>query len=160
MPKKLKEEQFWKNYFYRVSLIKQSFNLKRLSSSKTSSRNSLNETSKASDNNPSSVKSQKSETEKNFEALDKEGDEVADNDMFISTEMGNAEISADDLQAEMAALGMENDEDWEKELNQELAEYEIVDESGKTTGAQGEGNSGEASQDTTDWEKEVNDMLN
>lgn len=28
VPKKVKEEEFWRNYFYRVSLIKQSFELK------------------------------------------------------------------------------------------------------------------------------------
>ncbi len=30
VPKKVKEEEFWRNYFYRVSLIKQSFELKDL----------------------------------------------------------------------------------------------------------------------------------
>ena len=30
MPKAVKEEEFWRNYFYRVSLIKQSFELKDL----------------------------------------------------------------------------------------------------------------------------------
>ena len=28
VPKKVKEDEFWRNYFYRVSLIKQSFDLK------------------------------------------------------------------------------------------------------------------------------------
>jgi hypothetical protein len=30
VPKKVKEEEFWRNYFYRVGLIKQSFELKDL----------------------------------------------------------------------------------------------------------------------------------
>ncbi len=30
MPKKVKEEEFWRNYFYRVGLIRQSFELKDL----------------------------------------------------------------------------------------------------------------------------------
>lgn len=150
VPKKLKEENFWKNYFYRVSLIKQSFNLKRLSSSKTS----LNETSKASDKSEGNDNNGKGSAK--FDELDKDTHNENDNDMFISTELGNTEISADDLQAEMAALGMENtemDEDWEKELNQELAEYEIVDEE------KNDKNEEQASPETADWEKEVNEML-
>ena len=35
MPKKVKEEEFWRNYFYRVSLIKQSFELKDMEEEKT-----------------------------------------------------------------------------------------------------------------------------
>ena len=30
VPKVVKEDEFWKNYFYRVNLIKQSFDLKDL----------------------------------------------------------------------------------------------------------------------------------
>lgn len=154
VPKKLKEENFWKNYFYRVSLIKQSFNLKRLSSSKTSLNDDNKSLKSEGGTGAGEPQKQQSSTTKKFDELDKENDthNENDNDMFISTELGNTEISADDLQAEMAALGMENgDEDWEKELNQELAEYEMV----------GEGNdeSGDVGQETADWEKEVNEML-
>ena len=37
VPKQVKEDEFWRNYFYRVNLIKQSFDLKDLETS-TSSR--------------------------------------------------------------------------------------------------------------------------
>jgi len=160
VPKQMKEDNFWRNYFYRVSLIKQSFNLKRLSSSKTS----LNENSKASIDNKSvdkieNLKSDQDQNNKNKDQTKKTDhhDQGDSHDMFISTELGNTEISADDLQAEMAALGMDGDnnneesgevdEDWEKQLSQELAEYEMVEE--------GEGNG----EDQAEWEKEVNDML-
>jgi hypothetical protein len=33
VPKQVKEDEFWRNYFYRVNLIKQSFDLKDLESS-------------------------------------------------------------------------------------------------------------------------------
>ena len=39
VPKKMKEEIFWRNYFYRVSLIKQSYQLKELSGSRSSLNN-------------------------------------------------------------------------------------------------------------------------
>ena len=33
VPKQVKEDEFWRNYFYRVNLIKQSFDLKDMESS-------------------------------------------------------------------------------------------------------------------------------
>ena len=35
VPKLVKEDEFWRNYFYRVNLIKQSFDLKDLEESET-----------------------------------------------------------------------------------------------------------------------------
>jgi len=52
----------------------------------------------------------------------------------------------------MKALGMDDNVDWEKELQEELNEYEVVPENEKEVG-----NSVAASES---WEKEVQDMLN
>ena len=38
VPKSIKEDEFWRNYFYRVNLIKQSFDLKDLESSSSPSK--------------------------------------------------------------------------------------------------------------------------
>lgn len=159
VPKKLKEAVFWRNYFYRVSLIKQSFNLKRLSSSKSSLNNSENDTTSLNkQSSKTSNKSQNNTTQNNTNQKDQEDNNSQDpgDEMFISTEFGeNNEISADDLQAEMAALGMDGenveegsgevDEDWEKQLAAELGEYEMVEETGENN---------------AELEKEINDMLN
>ena len=37
VPKQVKEDEFWRNYFYRVNLIKQSFDLKDLESGNSAS---------------------------------------------------------------------------------------------------------------------------
>ncbi len=47
MPKKVKEDEFWRNYFYRVNLIKQSFDLKDLETSTTSLKSNENKKEKA-----------------------------------------------------------------------------------------------------------------
>jgi len=57
----------------------------------------------------------------------------------------------------MAALGMAGDggADWEKELEAELDEYEILDqETPKET------NKANSLKDDSSWEKEMDDMLN
>ena len=45
VPKKVREDEFWRNYFYRVSLIKQSFDLKdfEANSNATNQQNSRTE---------------------------------------------------------------------------------------------------------------------
>lgn len=149
VPKQIKEANFWKNYFYRVSLIKQSFNLKQISKSNTS----LNKPNTDSEINTEMTLSMKSldNNKNNNKTTHAEEESHEEEPQFVSTEFNN-EITAEDLQAEMKALGMDGgdgmDEDWEKQLTQELAEYEMVNEEGEVN-----------SQDTSEWEKEVNDML-
>ena len=57
VPKQVKEEEFWRNYFYRVNLIKQSFDLKDLESSQTANgvKPSAKETVKEISNNDEDV---------------------------------------------------------------------------------------------------------
>ena len=57
VPKQVKEEEFWRNYFYRVNLIKQSFDLKDLESSQTANgvKPSAKETVKEISNNEEDV---------------------------------------------------------------------------------------------------------
>ena len=160
VPKQMKEETFWRNYFYRVSLIKQSFNLKQMSKS----TNSLKTTSSNPDENTAKTETTIPMTDlknsrKNSKEVESQQEDHHHDEQFVSTDFNN-DLTADDLEAEMKALGMDgneasaannnDDEDWEKELNQELAEYEVVDEN-EADGAD--------TQDTSEWEKEVNDML-
>ncbi|XP_004866182.1 synapse-associated protein 1 isoform X2 [Heterocephalus glaber] len=92
VPKLVKEEVFWRNYFYRVSLIKQSAQLTALAAQQASV----------------SVKEEKS-----------------------------GPVGADSPLTEDSA-------DWEKELQQELQEYEVVTESEKRD---------------ENWDKEIEKML-
>ena len=54
VPKKVREDEFWRNYFYRVSLIKQSFDLKDFetenSVNSTNQQNSRTENTETSNN--------------------------------------------------------------------------------------------------------------
>jgi len=162
VPKKMKEEVFWRNYFYRVSLIKQSYQLRAISGSK----NSLDqiEASSASDLpgnkggalGSKTTSSQSKGSKAPGEDKSSDDDDHADGDAFASNEF-DAQVNADELQAEMAALGMDDIEgaalddnvDWEKELAEELNEYEVVEEKKEpSSGGTSEG-----------WEKEVSDML-
>lgn len=138
VPKKLTEEVFWRNYFYRVSLVTQSSTLKQLSKSQENLSKIDVEASQAEDLPGNTRK-------RNDESVN-----ISEDGEFVSQE--NAEINADDLQKEMEALGMDNNEDWEKELAAELDEYEVVDGAGDQKPDNGK--------DSSEWEKELNDMLN
>lgn len=155
VPKKMKEEIFWRNYFYRVSLIKQSYQLKELSGSR-SSLNNL-ETSQEKDLPGNSIgsglgsktTSKNSQEPANEKAASSE-DEVLEEDPNFATDDFNTDLNADELQEEMKALGMDDNVDWEKELQEELNEYEVVPENEKK----------DSEHTSESWEKEVEDMLN
>ncbi|XP_074461898.1 synapse-associated protein 1 isoform X2 [Larus michahellis] len=90
VPKHVKEEVFWRNYFYRVSLIKQSAQLTALAAQQ--------------------------------QAAGKEENKGSEEDSQLKEETA----------------------DWEKELQQELQEYEVVTESEKRD---------------ENWDKEIEEML-
>ncbi|XP_064330993.1 synapse-associated protein 1 isoform X2 [Phalacrocorax carbo] len=90
VPKHIKEEVFWRNYFYRVSLIKQSAQLTALAAQQ--------------------------------QAAGKEENKGREEDSQLKEETA----------------------DWEKELQQELQEYEVVTESEKRD---------------ENWDKEIEEML-
>ncbi|KAM6416836.1 synapse-associated protein 1 isoform 3-T4 [Pluvialis apricaria] len=90
VPKHVKEEVFWRNYFYRVSLIKQSAQLTALAAQQ--------------------------------QAVGKEENKGREEDSQLKEETA----------------------DWEKELQQELQEYEVVTESEKRD---------------ENWDKEIEEML-
>ncbi|XP_046580103.1 synapse-associated protein 1-like isoform X2 [Haliotis rubra] len=142
VPKLVKEEVFWRNYFYRVSLIKQSTQLTSLAQSSDSS----------------SPKTVPVEAAEKVEELPPESP-PADNE-FVSDAFNADELSEEDIRKEMEQLGVGEDKkeadskevgfaqylhltqvpsdmtaekgedipQWEKELQQELQEYEMVNE--------------------------------
>ncbi|XP_064627786.1 synapse-associated protein 1-like isoform X2 [Lineus longissimus] len=163
VPKAVSEEHFWRNYFYRVSLIKQSTQLTSLAqstgntgenaSSKSSSRRSSLENGNKGDNssNSSSDYDKLSDIQETLSAKCKgptNGKDDVDHQEeispgsppdheFVSDAFQDSNIDEEDLRKEMQQLGMndkENDDntddipEWEKELQQELQEYEVVDD--------------------------------
>ncbi|XP_045197526.2 synapse-associated protein 1-like isoform X2 [Mercenaria mercenaria] len=142
VPKQVKEEMFWRNYFYRVSLIKQSTQLTTLAQQSVSawkdgkphgSRESLSSSGKSS---PKPIK-------KADEEVIDAGSPPQENEFVSDTFQEEGHISDEDLKKEMQMLGMEDDlkkdedkkdekksdvPEWEEELQRELQEYEMVND--------------------------------
>ncbi|XP_070567522.1 synapse-associated protein 1-like isoform X2 [Ptychodera flava] len=140
VPKQIKENNFWRNYFYRVSLIKQSSQLTTLAAE--------------TDGNHSQPIDITDDNKKEDDDLPPD----SPTNEFISDAF-SSDLDQADIQKGMQQLGMDKkneqgddkkevDDDvpeWEKELQQELQEYEVVD--------------GEGAGDNEQWEDEINQML-
>ncbi|XP_042536368.1 synapse-associated protein 1 [Dipodomys spectabilis] len=160
VPKLVKEEVFWRNYFYRVSLIKQSAQLTALAAQQQAS--GKEEKGNGSEDGlplteavrpktpPVVIKSQLKSQEDEEEISTSPG--VSE---FVSDAFGACNLNQEDLRKEMEQLVLDKKEeetavldedsaDWEKELQQELQEYEVVAESEKRDES---------------WDKEIEKML-
>jgi len=109
VPKKVKEDEFWRNYFYRVGLIKQSFELS----------NSMS----------NDVKKEKKDVMKPVEDdSDNQTSGEADDEFVSDLHQASSKDLAEADEA-MKKLGLsKNDTEWEAELEGELNEYEMVGE--------------------------------
>ena len=139
VPKQVKEDIFWRNYFYRVSLIKQSTQLTSLAQEGSSLHSRSNSTGsrQSSDDNvdkeqtpPQNIK-QKSKLEDDIPSSPTENE-------FVSDTFQADALNDEDLKKEMQQLRVEDDKkkadadnEWENELQKELKEYEMVDEGGE-----------------------------
>ncbi|XP_014120673.2 synapse-associated protein 1 isoform X1 [Zonotrichia albicollis] len=158
VPKHVKEEVFWRNYFYRVSLIKQSAQLTALAAQQQAAGkeeskgreedNELKETVRPK-TPPVTIKPQIKSQEDEEEISTSPG--VSE---FVSDAFDTCNLNQEDLRKEMEQLVLdkkketsvveEETADWEKELQQELQEYEVVTESEKHD---------------ENWDKEIEEML-
>lgn len=158
VPKHVKEDVFWRNYFYRVSLIRQSAQLTALAAQQHAVEKDAKNGSKQENELPETVRP------KTPPVAVKSKGKPHEEDDEISTSPGVSEFVSDafdarDLNQEVLREGMEQlvldkkDElctteddsaDWEKELQQELQEYEVVSESERRD---------------DNWDKEIEDML-
>jgi len=144
VPKKIKEEDFWRNYFYRVSLIKQSVALHSMS-------NEEDATSAAA---AGSVTAHYG-TKPDHSAVTADGKNNADEGGKAVSAASAEETSVGDVADEMNAIGDEEEDipEWEKELQRELQEYEVVGETEDgnevTPGAE----------ESEEWQEEIQKML-
>jgi len=134
VPKVIKEDEFWKNYFYRVSLIKQSFELSH----------SMTEDSKREKQVSGNHKPVEDNIENSSQAAGDHDDEfVSDLHQASSKDIAEADEA-------MKKLGLtKNDSEWEAELEGELNEYEMVGDDGEAVG----------SEDNPEWENQIEEML-
>ncbi|XP_041833323.1 synapse-associated protein 1 [Melanotaenia boesemani] len=142
VPKHVKEDVFWRNYFYRVSLVKQSAQLTALAAQQQQKDGGDSEdsgspehvvlTDKVRPKTPP-VSMQKPPHEEEEEISTSPG--VSE---FVSDAFDSTAINHEDLRKEMEQLVLDKKDstpspdnepaDWEKELQQELQEYEVVTE--------------------------------
>ncbi|XP_073521515.1 synapse-associated protein 1 [Phyllobates terribilis] len=159
VPKLVKEDVFWRNYFYRVSLIKQSAQLTALAaqqstgnSDKTNGKQShegLEETVRPK-TPPVAIKSPHKSQEEEEEISTSPGMSE-----FVSEAFDSCNIDQEDLRKEMEQFVLdkkdevdtaeEESEDWIKELQQVVQEYEVV--------------SGTDKLKDENWDKEIEELL-
>ncbi|XP_020774479.1 synapse-associated protein 1 [Boleophthalmus pectinirostris] len=129
VPKQLKEEVFWRNYFYRVSLIKQSAQLTVLATQrapdreKTGKDTSVNEQDQdAAQKKPPSADSPAAETAEEEICASSPVPE------FVSDAFHSCNLNEDDLRKEMQQLVLAETPDWEIELQEELQDLDVLAE--------------------------------
>lgn len=159
VPKLVKEEVFWRNYFYRVSLIKQSAQLTALAAQQQAIDAGEKGCSRDDDTHLKDTVRPKTPPAAIKNAKPREDDEEISTSPpgvseFVSDAFDACSLNHEDLRKEMKQLVLdkekeanaEEDEpaDWEKELQQELQEYEVVSESEKRD---------------DNWDREIEAML-
>ncbi|XP_023145881.3 synapse-associated protein 1-like isoform X2 [Amphiprion ocellaris] len=160
VPKQVKEEAFWKNYFYRVSLIKQSAQLTALAAQQAAERRDMEKTSPSHEElhhidvvkrkSPPAIHRTKPKSSEDEEEIST-SPPVSE---FVSDAFDSCKINEADLRKEMEQLVLDKREhptpqeeetaDWERELQEELQEYDVL-----------------ADNDNRDdnWDREIEEML-
>ncbi|XP_016839356.1 synapse-associated protein of 47 kDa isoform X3 [Nasonia vitripennis] len=111
VPKVISEENFWRNYFYRVSLLRQSHELNAMANQSTES-------------NPSQLASSDSvdHTQAGATKSEQEGRKSA-----APTTKDESESEVQQVKEAVSKLTVQSkEEDWERELEAELKDYEVV----------------------------------
>uniref|UniRef100_A0A6I8RFN8 Synapse-associated protein 1 n=1 Tax=Xenopus tropicalis TaxID=8364 RepID=A0A6I8RFN8_XENTR len=159
VPKLVKEDVFWRNYFYRVSLIKQSAQLTALAAQQqaTGKADKINSMQDGGDleetvrpkTPPVTIKSPLKNPEEEEEISTSPG--VSE---FVSDAFDTCNLNQEDLRKEMEQLILdkkdeadkpEETEDWIKELQDVVQEYEVVTDSDKMK--------------DENWDKEIEELL-
>lgn len=132
VPKQVKEDVFWRNYFYRVSLIKQSAQLTALAAQQQREEEK-NTASTLNDNISESIRPKTPPVAISAKAkASQEEEDISTSPVseFVSDAFDACDINQEDLRKEMEQLVLDKKDeetaDWEKELQQELQEYEVV----------------------------------
>lgn len=128
VPKVISEENFWRNYFYRVTLICQA--------------NDLSYMSRDGDNQLAT------DTTLSDHPIDSEIKEASSHEFVSDTLQASSQdlVEVQENMKKFAIKPSNNEEEWEKELEAELQDYEVVNEQ-KTTSK------------NSNWEEEMEAML-
>ncbi|XP_065202347.1 synapse-associated protein of 47 kDa isoform X1 [Planococcus citri] len=122
VPKVISEEKFWRNYFYRVNLICQANELSSMAASE--GQQSLSKTDENPNVNvPNACAS--------MTRLEDESSQITAE--FVSDNFTASQKDIEEVEEGMKKLGMrsspttEEEREWEKELDEELQSFEVVD---------------------------------
>jgi len=157
VPKVVKEDEFWRNYFYRVNLIKQSFDLQDLEAREEEANLKRGQQAEAAESRLQPPAD---------EDLNKENASGDANEEFVSESYRVSSKDMAEVDESMKRLGVGgtggkgksgtsgggdvDDNDWENELEGELNEFEVVSSTG---GA----DSNESCPE--EWENQIQEML-
>ncbi|XP_076375936.1 synapse-associated protein 47kD isoform X1 [Megalopta genalis] len=154
VPKEISEENFWRNYFYRVSVLRQSHELNTMAQAENSGNLA------GSVNQPEVQVTTGQETSgtvtgsSNSALADSPGHE------FVSDSMRVSDTDLEEVREGMKKLGMQppKEEDWERELEAELKDYEVVTSNEDKTIVAATGKD-TAAMDKDDLQKHIDELL-
>ncbi|XP_040039793.2 synapse-associated protein 1 isoform X1 [Gasterosteus aculeatus] len=137
VPKRMKEEAFWKNYFYRVSLIERSAQVTALAARQAAERRREERAAVQLQDISADAAKQKTAPGVCQSSEDKESE-------FASSKLNEDDVRRDMEQLVLDQRQQDETPDWERELQEELREYDVL-----------------ADNDNRDdnWEREIEEML-
>ncbi|XP_046426857.1 synapse-associated protein of 47 kDa isoform X2 [Neodiprion fabricii] len=161
VPKVISEENFWRNYFYRVSLLRQSHELNAMASQTESNQNLISSGS-IDHTQDDQVKKPEDRTASAPIGEDRESSTVdSPGHEFISDTMRASDTDIREVREGMKKLGMQppKEEEWERELEAELRDFEVVPGQEKTTRSGGTGSLKNGTLGKDDWEEQIDELL-
>jgi len=137
VPKLVKEDEFWRNYFYRVGLVRQQFELQELQD--IDKDDVVGSGDKSNEGTRHEIEDEGADS----------GSRAADVEEFVSESYlaSSKDIAEADESLKKLGVSDESTNEWEAELQGELNEYEVVKESA------------DAEDDNPEWENQIQEML-
>jgi len=137
VPKRVKEDEFWRNYFYRVGLVRQQYELQELQDAKNDKM--VESVDKGTSGKNPDVEDEATGVDSVTKSTDVE-EFVSESYLASSKDIAEADQSIKRL-----GVSEKSTSEWEAELQGELNEYEVVKDS--------------VEDDNPEWENQIQEML-
>lgn len=136
VPKIVKEDEFWRNYFYRVGLVRQQYELQELQDIENDTQ--VGNEDKSTSGKNLDIENEATRVDSGTKSTDV-GEFVSESYLASSKDIAEADESIKRLRVS------ESTSEWEAELQGELNEYEVVKDS--------------VEEDNPEWENQIQEML-